>query len=195
MQNNQPGFVRIIAGKWRSRRLQVAAVEGLRPTPDRVRETLFNWLAPYITGANCLDLFAGTGALGFEALSRGALNVTFIDSSPKVVEILRQEFVKLGGENADIYQAKFPQGLHQPKKPFDIVFLDPPYQLDLIKPGCQFLEEHEFLAATAYIYLEARAPIHDNDLPSCWRLLKQERAGQVYYHLALRELKNNGKQI
>ena len=181
------GVVRIIAGKWRGRRLIVPDVQGLRPTPDRVRETLFNWLAPIIQGAHCLDLFAGSGSLGMEALSRGAASMVMVDQSPAVVTLLQEELAAFGAENAQAYCATIPRQLRPLDHRVDIVFLDPPYQADLLLPACHYLEEHGFLADSAHIYLEARQVIKDNDLPSNWRLLKSQRAGQVFYHLARRE--------
>jgi 16S rRNA (guanine966-N2)-methyltransferase len=178
--------VRIIAGKWRGRRLNVPDVKGLRPTPDRVRETLFNWLAPIIQGAHCLDLFAGSGALGVESLSRGAASVVMVDQSPDVVKLLQDQLVTLGAENALVYCANVPEQLRLSDHPFDIVFLDPPYQENLLFPSCHYLEEHGFLADSAHIYLEARQVINDNALPANWRLIKRQRAGQVFYHLAKR---------
>lgn len=187
------GLVRIIAGKWRGRRLKVPDVENLRPTPDRVRETLFNWLAPYIQGARCLDPFAGSGVLGFEALSRGAAYVEMVDSSFEVVRLLRDELAIFDADNALVYHAKIPEELRPVEKPFDIVFLDPPYHKNLLLPCCHYLEEHQYLADSAYIYLEAREIIKDNALPANWRLLKSQQAGQVFYHLAYRE-KNDRKK-
>ena len=185
------GFVRIIAGEWRGRKLKVPDIKGLRPTPDRVRETLFNWLAPYIQGAYCLDLFAGSGVLGFESLSRGAAYVTMVDASYDVIQLLQEELAQFGADNALVYQAKVPNELRTAARPFDIVFLDPPYQENLLLPCCHYLEERGFLAKSAYIYLEARHPIKDNELPQNWRLIKNKQAGQVAYHLAYRELKNH----
>ena len=182
------GLVRIIAGKWRGRRLTVPDIKELRPTPDRVRETLFNWLAPTIAGSYCLDLFAGSGALGFEALSRGAAYVEMVDQSPDVIRLLQQELALFEANNARIYCANVPNQLPAPKRPFDIVFLDPPYQAGILLPCCHYLEAHGLLADSAYIYLEAREVIKDNDLPSTWRLIKSQQAGQVAYHLALRGL-------
>lgn len=181
------GLVRIIAGKWRGRRIQVPDVNGLRPTPDRVRETLFNWLTPVIVGARCLDLFAGSGALGFEALSRGAGFVEMVDQARDVVLLLQQELAHFGVDNALIYAAQVPNQLRPPKQPYNIVFLDPPYDAGLLLPVAHYLEEHNYLAEGAYIYLEAREVIKDNDLPANWCLLKSQKAGQVYYHLAKRE--------
>ena len=120
------GLVRIIAGKWRGRRLKVPDIKDLRPTPDRVRETVFNWLAPILPGAHCLDLFAGSGVLGFEALSRGAASVTLVDQSPEIVALLQEELKTFGADNATVYRATVPQQLHFPSQVFDVVFLDPP---------------------------------------------------------------------
>lgn len=182
------GLVRIIAGKWRGRKLKVPDVKDLRPTPDRVRETLFNWLAPILPGARCLDLFTGSGVLGFEALSRGASYVEMIDQAPAVVRLLQEQLVEFKGDNAKISCARIPNQLPSVKQPFDIVFLDPPYSEGLLLSTCHYLEEHGFLADSAHIYLEARDVIKDNDLPTNWRIVKSSKAGQVAYHLALREL-------
>jgi 16S rRNA (guanine966-N2)-methyltransferase len=181
------GEVRIIAGKWRGRRLQVPDVKDLRPTPDRVRETLFNWLAPHIVGTYCLDLFAGTGVLGFEALSRGAAHVVMVDQSVEVVQQLQAAANMFGAENANIYRANVPAQLKPVTRPFDVVFLDPPYQANVLLPCCHYLEDHGFLAEIAYIYLEAQQVIKDNELPSSWRLIKNQQAGQVAFHLAIRK--------
>ncbi|EKD69824.1 MAG: hypothetical protein ACD_46C00722G0007 [uncultured bacterium] len=181
------GLVRIIGGKWRGRRLTVPDVQDLRPTPDRVRETLFNWLAPFIQGAHCLDLFAGSGVLGFEAASREAASVVMFDSSKVVVQLLQEEAKQLGAENIQVYCATIPEQLQNLANQFDIIFLDPPYQQNLLLPTCCYLEKNNFLADIAYIYLEAREAIKDNDLPSTWRIIKHKQAGQVHYHLAVRE--------
>ncbi len=181
------GQIRIIGGEWRGRKLHVPDVPNLRPTPDRVRETLFNWLAPTISGAYCLDLFAGSGALGFEALSRGAKHVVMVDESAAVIALLQKESTLLRTENAEIYRAVVPKQLKLPARPFDIVFLDPPYQENLLLPCVLFLEEKGFLADEAYIYLEAKAELGENDLPSNWKILKSKKAGQVAYHLAFRQ--------
>ncbi len=182
------GQVRIISGKWRGRKLHFPAVLGLRPTPDRVRETLFNWLAPVIVGANCLDLFAGSGALGLEALSRGAAHLTAIDQSAALVDYLRQLIVTLKIENMTIHRAPIPSAdLPIPikaKGPFDIVFLDPPFHQDLIAPCCEWLEQQKLLAPEALIYLETEATLNPLPIPSHWQLLHSKKAGQVSYHLA-----------
>lgn len=184
----KPGYVRIIAGKWRGRKLKVLSLNDLRPTPDRVKETLFNWLMPFICEANCLDLFTGSGALGLEALSRGAAYVEMVDVSQKVVELLRVELAQFKANNAVVYQARIPEGLRRPKQPFDIVFIDPPYKENLLLPCCHFLAEQKgYLADNAYIYLEAKERIIDDDLPHGWRIIKHKQAGYVFYHLAFRE--------
>lgn len=182
------GQIRIIGGAWRGRRLKVPDVKDLRPTPDRVRETLFNWLTNVIVGARCLDLYAGTGALGLEALSRGAQSVNMVDQSEVVIAALREKVTLLAAdERARVTRAKIPQQLPTPREPYDIVFIDPPYAADLTSATSEYLETHGFLAPLAYVYLEADHLIEDNVLPCNWRILKSGRAGQVYYHLALRE--------
>lgn len=185
----KPGIIRIIGGMWRGRKLKVPEVKDLRPTPDRVRETLFNWLAQHLPGAYCLDAFAGSGALGFEALSRGAQHVVMVDASRQVVSLLKEAASHFKTEQAEIYCASIPEQLKSPTKPFDIVFLDPPYQQPVLLPTCFWLEEKGFLANTAYIYLEARQVLTEQDLPPHWQIIKSKQAGQVAYHLVLREAK------
>lgn len=180
------GQVRIIGGLLRGRKLVVPDEVNLRPTPDRVRETLFNWLTPAIQGAYCLDMFAGSGAIGFEALSRGAGFVVMVDQSCAVVKLLQEEKALFKVENAEIYQAKAPYELKQPTKPFDIVFLDPPFQEALLLKSCFYLEENNLLAPGAMIYLEASTNLREEELPTGWQLIKSKQAGQVAYHLVKR---------
>ena len=180
------GRVRIIGGVWRGRLLKVPDILNLRPTPDRVRETVFNWLAPVIAGAHCLDAFAGSGVLGFEALSRGAATVVMVEQEKSVVTLLQEELLMLKAKNAEIYCGRVPQQLKKPQILFDIVFLDPPYQENLLLPTCFYLEEQGFLAKEAYIYLETQSLLQPADLPPEWHLLKSKKAGQVAYHLAQR---------
>lgn len=182
------GYIRIIGGKWRGRRLRVLQHHPLRPTPDRIRETVFNWLSPVISGAYCLDAFAGSGAFGLEALSRGAKHTVLVDSSEALVQLLKEESQLFKADNVEIYRAKVPDQLRKPAQAFDLVFLDPPYESDLLLPTCFFLEKEGYLAKDAYLYLEAGAVIKDNDLPSHWQILKKAKAGQVFYHLVQRNL-------
>lgn len=182
----QSGQIRIIGGEWRGRKLTVPNVPGLRPTPDRVRETVFNWLAPTIRGAYCLDLFAGSGAFGFEALSRGASHVVMLDQSREVIDQLQKAAALLKTEQAEIYLARAPEQLKKPARPFDIVFLDPPYQDNILSRCCFYLEENGFLANNAIIYLEAKQALQPSDLPTHWQIIKSKKTGQVAYHLAHR---------
>lgn len=184
----KPGYVRIIGGMWRGRRLLVPQTI-VRPTPDRVRETVFNWLNALLPGAYCLDAFAGSGAFGFEALSRGASGVVMLDQSLKVVDLLKKESETLAPEaRIEIYCAKVPEELRVPEKKFDIVFLDPPYGNDLLLATAHYLEENAFLSDNAYIYLESNTILNPEELPSSWSLIKHKKAGQVAYHLAQRLL-------
>jgi len=184
---SRPGQVRIIGGEWRGRKLTVPDSLHLRPTPDRVRETLFNWLSPVIAGAHCLDAFAGTGILGFEALSRGAAHVVMTESAKGCVQHMQDAAAKLQTHKAEIYQAVVPEDLAVPDKKFDVVFLDPPYQTNLLIPTCFYLEKQQFLADNCYIYLESNEVILTENLPPNWELLKSKKAGLVAYHLALRK--------
>ncbi len=180
------GKVRIIGGQWRSRVLRFSASSELRPTPDRIRETLFNWLAFDITGAYCLDLFAGSGALGFEALSRGAAFVAMVEQSPPVVASLRENAQLLGAvDKVAIYSAAIPQWQLPPMPhKFDIVFLDPPFHHNWLPICWQWLEDQQCLAADALVYVEAERELSPPPIPADWCLIKSKMAGQVGYHLA-----------
>jgi 16S rRNA (guanine966-N2)-methyltransferase len=173
--------LRIIAGQWRGRRWRFVAAEGVRPTPDRVRETLFNWLAPRIGGARCLDLFAGSGALGLEALSRGAARVCFVDSNRAVIEALRGLLSEWRSENTELQVADALSWLKSPPTaPYDIVFVDPPFAAGLVAQVLDALRANRWLAPQALLYLEqpASAP-----LPSDWPVHRAGRAGAVGYYL------------
>ncbi len=180
MKHNQ---LRIIGGKWRGRKLAFPNIEGLRPTPNRVRETLFNWLSPVIHGSRCLDLFAGSGVLGFEALSRGANEVTFVDHQQSAIAQLKTNRQILNCELAKIYHMTADQYLLQAAQPFDIIFLDPPFHQNLVQPICKTISEKSLLRPKAYIYIEAESRLEAFDLPNHWEILKQKQAGQVFYHL------------
>jgi 16S rRNA (guanine966-N2)-methyltransferase len=180
-----PGQLRIVAGNWRSRLLQIAEVPGLRPTAERIRETLFNWLATRIHGARCLDLCAGTGALGLEALSRGAGEVVFVERSGAAFKTLRSNISLLGATNAEVLNVDARQYLSGPSsKPFDIVFLDPPFAADLYDELCRLLSEQRWLADDARIYIEMDKDLPELCLPNDWRVLKNKTAGKVRYMLA-----------
>ncbi len=152
---------------------------GLRPTPDRVRETLFNWLAPVLPGARCLDLFAGSGALGIEALSRGAAEVVFVERQPLAVRALRENLARLKAENAQVDLAEALAWLRQPGRPFEIALLDPPFGQGLLEPACAALEAGGWLAETAWIYLEAEADQPAPPLPAHWTPYREKTAGAV----------------
>jgi 16S rRNA (guanine966-N2)-methyltransferase len=179
-----PGRVRIVAGKWRGRRLPVAQVPGLRPTSERVRETLFNWLAPRIAGARCLDLYAGTGALGFEALSREALEVLFVENSRVAARTIRGIARELGAVNARVHAGDAVDFLKKADvRQRDIVFLDPPFDDDRLAELCRLLAARPWLAPGAAVYLEqdrASAPL---SLPEGWRTEREKCAGNVRFCL------------
>ncbi len=175
--------IRIIGGAHRGRRLRFPTVPGLRPTADRVRETLFNWLQPQLPGARCLDLFAGSGALGLEAASRGAARVQMLDRSPRVVEQLRENAALLQLDQVRVSQASALEWLQGAATPFDILFLDPPFDDHLLGEVCYSLQAGGWLAPAARIYLEMAAPDPLPELPGEWTRLKAKRAGQVCYYL------------
>ncbi len=178
--------LRIIGGHWRGRRLRFPPVRDLRPTPDRVRETVFNWLQGVLPGARCLDLFAGSGALGFEAVSRGALSAVLVDDDARVVAVLGENVRLLMAAHVRVVRAEALAYLKQPGRPMDVVFLDPPYRSRLLEPCARLLEENGWLAAGAHLYVEAAAMSGPPALPETWRLVRSRRAGQVGYHLAVR---------
>lgn len=182
----RPGTVRIIGGQWRGRKLPFPATEGLRPTPDRVRETLFNWLAPHIEGARCLDLFAGSGALGLEALSRGAQHCEFIDNQREATAAIAAnlELLRCPRQAAKVHQADALSRLASPPaQGFDVVFLDPPYQLDVTDHCAGQLQSGSWLAPGAWIYLEKAAGSPPPAVPPQWRLHRDKTAGDVVYRL------------
>lgn len=178
------GQLRIIAGQWRSRQFNFPMAAGLRPTPNRVRETLFNWLAPYVEGAKVLDLFAGSGALVLEALSRGAGSALALDLNPAAINSLRSHLQTLGCDNGQLLNTDALRYLEQqPATAFDLVFLDPPFNQNLLQAACTLLEEKGWLAADAWIYTESENPPSSLGLPGNWRLHREQKAGQVYYAL------------
>jgi 16S rRNA (guanine966-N2)-methyltransferase len=180
-----PGRLRIVAGKWRSRLLEVADVPGLRPTSERIRETLFNWLAPNIAGARCLDLFAGTGALGLEALSRGAASTVFVETSPKAAAMLEAniETIKAGDAAIVVREDALDYLQSSEHGPFDIVFLDPPFSADLQGDLCRLLAAGSLLADGALVYLEEDRGKTAAGIPDEWQVLKSKAAGNVRYSL------------
>lgn len=182
---SKAGRLRIVAGNWRSRLLDVADVEGLRPTSERVRETLFNWLAPHIHGARCLDLYAGTGALGLEALSRGAASTVFVERDAVAEQQLRKNIAVLGAESAKIVSSGALEFLRDAAPtPFNIVFLDPPYAGNLLGETCRLLVERRQLADDALVYLEDERSRGEPDLPRGWKLVRNKTTGNVRYMLA-----------
>jgi 16S rRNA (guanine966-N2)-methyltransferase len=176
------GRVRIIGGALRNSRLDVPAQAGLRPTPERVRETVFNWLAPLISGARCLDVCAGTGALGIEALSRGAASVVFVERDAQVARALSGNLVRLKTVGGTVDTTSAQDYLRGAAQRFDVVFLDPPFALDLWSAVAQQLEAGGWLAPAALIYVESprtAVPV----LPAQWQVHREAVAGAVRYAL------------
>ncbi|RBP53419.1 16S rRNA (guanine(966)-N(2))-methyltransferase RsmD [Arenicella xantha] len=177
--------IRIISGRWRGRRLPVLDHDGLRPTTDRVRETLFNWLMHDVPAARCLDLFAGSGVLGLECLSRSAKYVQFVESERRVADQLRQNLTKL--DAADAATVSTGDALNFLRAPnhecFDLVFLDPPFQAHLLQPAIDLLNQPGWLSDGAMVYIEHHA--HDDSIviPENWVLHRSGKAGQSRYHL------------
>jgi 16S rRNA (guanine966-N2)-methyltransferase len=188
-QKKRPGTsnsVRIIGGEWRGRRIRFPAAAELRPTPDRVRETLFNWLQRVVGDARCLDLFAGSGALGLEALSRGAREVVFVERDPRVAAALEESIATLGGGRSRLVTADAFRYLAGAPQRFDLVFLDPPFAQGRLAELCTLLEFGGWLAPRAYVYLEGAARDGSPPLPGPWQTLRETRAGEVRGALARR---------
>lgn len=185
---SQNNTLRIIAGKWRGRKVSFPDSIGLRPTSDRVRETLFNWLAPIISEARCLDLFSGSGALSLEALSRGAGHVTLIDASAKVSGQLRSNLDLLACHDATVLTTNALSWLRQAQaeQPYDLVFLDPPFNQQLVAPSCQLLEEQGLIQEGSYIYIETEASLA-LEIPPGWHIHREKKAGQVAYYLCIKQ--------
>ena len=179
--------VRIIGGRWRSRLIAFADVQGVRPTPDRVRETLFNWLGQTLAGLDCLDLFAGSGALGFEAASRGARSVVMVEKHPEVLESLRGAARGLDASGVRLVHGDALEFLRAPGTRFDVVFVDPPYRLGLAEKALSLLPTA--LAPGGRAYVESDAPL---EAPPGWTTIRQGRAGQVHYHLLGRDADDQG---
>lgn len=182
------GQLRIIGGSWRGRKLSFPAIDGLRPTGDRVRETLFNWLAPEIQGARCLDVFAGSGALGVEALSRGAEEVLMLERDVKAAAQLRMNLEMLGAENGKVILGDALHFLQQgnANEAYHIIFIDPPFQLELWQRVIDVLEVGNWLADDATIYIESsREAVYQP--PINWQLHREKHAGNVSYRLFYRE--------
>jgi 16S rRNA (guanine966-N2)-methyltransferase len=181
------GRIRIIGGSLRNSRLEVPELPGLRPTPERVRETLFNWLAPVLGGARCLDLCAGTGALGIEALSRGAASVQFVERDAQAAQALRANLARLKGAGGQVAMLEAQAFLRGTAQAYDLVFLDPPFALALWPALARQLEQGGWLAERGWIYVESprgQAPA----LPPNWQLHREGHAGEVRFALYRRAL-------
>lgn len=178
------GDLRIIGGDWRSRKLRFPDAGGVRPTPARTRETLFNWLSFYVAGSDCLDLFSGSGALGLEALSRGAADATFVDNNATLSTALRGNLRLLGSESgtvactgADTYLSK------RTRQPFDIIFMDPPFRQDWLTTLLPLVHDQGWVKPGGWVYVEHEREMQAPTTPASWRLHRQKTAGQVTYCL------------
>jgi 16S rRNA (guanine966-N2)-methyltransferase len=187
-QSTGTGQIRIIGGQWRGRKLPVPDSPGLRPTTDRVRETLFNWLAPSMVDATVLDCFAGSGALGLEALSRYASRATLLEMDRNVSQQLQKNLVTLKAANAKVVNTNTLNFLAQPGEPHTIVFVDPPFRKGLLDETLALLENNGWLADEALIYVESEVENGMPALPASWSLHREKVAGQVAYRLFIREI-------
>lgn len=182
--NTGTGELRIIGGDWRSRKLRFPDAGGVRPTPARTRETLFNWLAFHLAGSDCLDLFAGSGALGLEALSRGAARATLVDHTPALAKALRDNLRLLKSEGGEVVCSDVESYLRQrTRPPFDIVFMDPPFRQGWLEKLFTLLDEQAWIKPGGWVYVEHESELPTPVVPASWRLHRQKSAGQVTYSL------------
>jgi 16S rRNA (guanine966-N2)-methyltransferase len=184
MRRGKQNQLRIIGGQWRSRKLSFDPIEGLRPTTDRVRETLFNWLAPILPGARCADLFAGSGALGLEALSRGAAHCDFVDSSGRAIRQISKHLHTLESlDHGECFSLGATEFLARASERYDVVFIDPPFNAGLAGPTCSLLQERGLLTPGALVYVEMGLKETLFHLPPGWHLSREKTAGGVTYRL------------
>ena len=183
-RNVRQSEVRIIGGTWRGRKLAFTPAEGLRPTGDRIRETLFNWLSPYIHGARCADLFAGSGALGIEALSRGAAHCDFVDAASRAIASIQQHLVMLSAtDRGHCHTLPALQFLQSLPAPYDIVFIDPPFRQQLVPTVLEALAQYNLVREHALVYVETPTTEPLPTVPEDWSLHREKRAGDVAYRL------------
>lgn len=186
--------IRIIGGEWRGRRVRFPQTRSLiRPTPDRVRETLFNWLQDRIAGRRCLDLYAGSGALGLEALSRGAGEVVFVESDAEAARAIAATLAALKCDRGRVLEMDANEHLRGPVAPYDMVFLDPPFASGALEADCRLLDARGWLSPDARVYLEHANGTGPPHLPAGWTLLRSKRAGEVGYHLARKAATEPGR--
>ena len=182
--------IRIIGGDLRSRKIDFPTIAGLRPTSDRVRETLFNWIQMDLAGNNCLDLFAGSGALGIESLSRGASYVTFIESNQTAANSIQENLKRLDLSEGHVVcndALAWINSLDLPTKKYDVVFLDPPFSSTILAATCQHLDSRSLLNQACKIYIETGIDPNSLNFPKGWRRLKLKKAGQVFSSLFLKD--------
>ena len=182
-KKQQTGQVRIIAGQYRGRKLPVLMADGLRPTTDRVKETVFNWLMPYLVDSSCLDCYSGSGSLGFEALSRGAKSITFFELNSAAAKQLDANISLLKATKATVEKGNCLDLLAKASDKFDLVFIDPPFRQNLASKTAELLNKQSLLNDNAIIYVETESEITNLQLPINWQLLKEKVSGQVAYRL------------
>jgi len=183
--------LRIIGGDWRGRKVKFASADGLRPTLDRVRETLFNWLQGNIYQANCLDLFSGSGALAFEALSRGARHVDIVDNNPQSIRLIKENLQLLPCDKAQVYLQSAQEFIGQKSDAshdnnnsvYDIIFLDPPFNQSLLLPICDQLNQTALINESTLIYIETEASLSLSELPDTWQVYRSKQTKTLSYYL------------
>ncbi|CAG2151997.1 Ribosomal RNA small subunit methyltransferase D [Cupriavidus campinensis] len=189
-----PAQVRIIGGRWKRSLLPVLEAEGLRPTPDRVRETLFNWLGQDMSGMTCLDLFAGSGALGFEAASRGAAAVTLVEANPRVARQLRDNQYRFDAAQVKVIQGDaFAVAAQMPGASFDVIFLDPPFAEDWLGPALEHAARLSRPGGAVYVETDHALIGPDAPVPASLEIVRQARAGAVYFHLLQHKVPGQGE--
>ncbi|NVJ50367.1 MAG: 16S rRNA (guanine(966)-N(2))-methyltransferase RsmD [Gammaproteobacteria bacterium] len=183
VKGGRVGQVRIIGGRWKGRRLKFVEVNGLRPTLDRVRETLFNWLMYDVAGARCLDLFAGSAAIGIEALSRGAKEVVFVEKNKKAADYIHHNLKELAFTNARVFNTSAEVVLKKNEQPYDIIFIDPPFYQDFLDKILQGLNIPAFVHEGTLVYVERERHSDDITVPDNWQLEKSKQVGGLEFYL------------
>ncbi|MBF0264971.1 MAG: 16S rRNA (guanine(966)-N(2))-methyltransferase RsmD [Gammaproteobacteria bacterium] len=183
---SQDNTIRIIGGEWRGRKVKFASEKGLRPTLDRVRETLFNWLQADINQANCLDLFSGSGALSFEALSRGAKQVDIVEINSTSAQLIRDNLAKFNCQHANVFLQSAQEFIKQQtvkSQAYDIVFLDPPFNQALLVPICLSLDNSSLIQTNTIIYIESEVQLDIGKLPENWQCYREKQTKNLSYYL------------
>lgn len=187
MTNKKKGYIKIISGKWRGQKIPILKTKKLKPTLSRIKETLFNWLTPNIKNSNCLDCFSGTGTLSIEALSRQAASATLLEKNYKIIIYIKNSLKKLKIKNANVIKTDTMKYLKKTSKPYDIIFLDPPFKKKILIKTAFLLENNGWVKKNTIIYIETEKKTNLKKLPKNWILHKKKNTKKIFYYLYIRK--------